>query len=329
MDNEFLFYIEVVEGCNLRCPACATGNYRGVPLKKGLMESDLLERIMKKAVGESKVSSVGLFNWGEPLLHPRLPELVRVVRSHGVPCSVSTNLSVSKNFDDLMESNPEVIYISTSGFTQAVYGRTHKGGDIELVKSNMKALAEAKAKYGGRTHVTVMFHRYRGNQQDELLMRSFSDSLGFSFTADHARMTPFEKVLAYIGYDSSAAQLTPDDYEILKLLPIPLDDAMKIALRYKSKPCALLSSQIVINAFAEVQLCCAVYDSNRFTIANYLNTPLRRVQELRHSHPMCSKCTNVGGHVYIPATESEFETVAAYNLERNEQNLMNTSVSAR
>lgn len=316
MNNEFFFYIEVVEGCNLRCPSCPVGNSKEVPRKKGLMEPDLLDRIIRKAVSECKVTGVGLFNWGEPLLHPRLPELVRVVKSHGVPCSISTNLNINKNFDDLLKSDPEAIYISTSGFTQTVYERTHKGGDIELVKNNMKALAEAKAKYGAKTHITVMFHRYRGNQQDELNMMEYSKSLGFSFLTDHARMTPIEKTLAYITNDPTMAHLTPDDYEILKLLAIPLDEAMKIALQYKAKPCPFLDNQIVINAFGEVQLCCAIYDSEKYKIANYMDTPLKRLQELRRSHKMCSICSNVGGHVYCPASEPEFGKLVAINLAR-------------
>lgn len=318
MDNEFFFYIDVVGGCNLKCPSCPMGNSRDVPRTKGLMEPALLDRIMKKAVGESKVVSVGLFNWTEPLLHPRLPELVRVVRSHGIPCSISTNLSVNKSFDDLLESGPEAIYISLSGFTQAVYERTHKGGDIELVKRNMKALAEANAKCGGKTNITVMFHRYRGNQQDELLMREFSKRLDFSFQTDHARMMPLEKTLAFTGRDSTMAKLTPDDYELLKLLPIPLDEAMQIAIQHKTQPCAFLSNQIVIDVLGEVQLCCAVFDSSKYAIGNYLNTSFDRIQELRRSHSMCTKCTSVGGHVYAPASAPEFETMAADNLAQED-----------
>ena len=318
MNNEFLVYIDVVGGCNLKCPSCPMGNSRNLPRTKGLMEPAMLNRIMKKAVNECKVVSVGLFNWTEPLLHPRLSELVRVVRSHGVPCSISTNLSVNKSFDDLLEANPEAIYISTSGFTQAVYERTHKGGDIELVKRNMKILAEESARCGGKTHITVMFHRYRGNQQDEIYMRDFAKSLGFSFQTDHARMMPLEKTLAYIGHDLSMTQLTPDDYEILKLLPIPLDEAMEIAVQHKTQPCSFLSSQIVIDVLGEVQLCCAVYDSSKYGIGNYLNTPLHHIQGFRHSHPMCAKCRNAGGHVYAPASAPEFEIMAVSNLAQPE-----------
>lgn len=315
MNNQFFFYIDVVGGCNLKCPSCPMGNSRNLPRTKGLMEPALLNRIMEKAVSECKVTSVGLYNWTEPLLHPRLSELVRVVRSHGAPCAVSTNLSVNKDFNSLLESAPEAIYISLSGFSQAVYGRTHKGGDIELVKSNMKTLAEARAKYGDKTHITVMFHRYRGNQQDEPLMRAFSASLGFSFQTDYARMMPIEKVLAYIS--PGPVTLTPEDHELLKLLPIPLDEAMKIAQQHKQKACSFLSDQIVLNVLGEVQLCCATYDSNLYKISNYLDMPIQKIQALRHSHPLCTQCSDAGGHIYYGSENvPEFESIAAANLAK-------------
>lgn len=303
MENEFFFYIDVVGGCNLKCPACAIGNSHSIPRAKGLMKPALLDRIMRKAVGECKVTSVGLYNWTEPLLHPRLSELVHIVRSHGIPCSISTNLSVSKSFDDLLESNPEMIYVSTSGFTQDVYERTHKGGDIELVKKNMQKLVEAKAKYGSTTALTVIFIRYKSNQQDEAMMRDYAESLGFGFLAYSARMLPLEKVLAYVGNDPTMPQLTPNDFELINLLTTPLDEAMKIAQQNREQSCTLLTKQFVINVSGNVELCCGVFDSGKYTISNFLDMPMSQIQTLRSSHPMCSKCTAHGGHVYYGPTD--------------------------
>ncbi|MBF0293398.1 MAG: hypothetical protein HQK86_14710, partial [Nitrospinae bacterium] len=131
-------------------------------------------------------------------------------------------------------------------------------------------------------------------------------------------MMPLEKTLAYVCNDSSMPQLTPDDYEILKRLPIPLDEAMKIAELHKAQRCSFLDNQIVIDAFGEVQLCCAVYDSSKYAISNYLNTPINHIHEIRRSHPMCAKCACVGGHVYVPASAPEFEIIADANLSEKE-----------
>lgn len=303
MDNEFFFYIDVVGGCNLKCPSCPVGNLRNIPRAKGLMEPALLDRIMKKAVSECSVASVGLYNWTEPLLHPRLSELIRVVKSHGIPCAISTNLSINKNFDDLLASNPETIYVSTSGYTQAVYERTHKGGDIELVKKNMKRLVEAKVKYGSTTVLTVIFIRYKSNQQDEAMMRDYSESLGFEFLAYSARMHSLEKVLAYVDNDPTISQLTQNDFELMNLLTPSLGEAMRIAQQNREQPCTLLTKQFAINVSGNVELCCGVFDSSEYTISNFFDMPMSQIQALRSSHPMCGKCTAHGGHVYYGSTD--------------------------
>lgn len=298
MDNEFFFYIDVVGGCNLKCPSCPCGNSRNIPRIKGLMEPDLLNRIMEKAVSECKVASVGLFNWTEPLLHPSLPDLIRVVKSYGIPCSISTNLSIKKNFDDLLKSNPDAIYISTSGFTQTVYGRTHKGGDIELVKNNMKRLAELKKKYSSTTAISVIFHRYKNNRQEITMMRDYSGSLSFEFCEYDALMLPMEKVLAYINNSSNMSQLTSNDFAFMNLLTTPIDEAIKIARQNREQPCTLLTKQFAINSSGNVELCCGVFDSSKYTISNFLDIPMSQIQAIRSSHPMCGKCMAQGGHIY-------------------------------
>lgn len=298
MENRLFFYIDVIGGCNLKCPSCPRGNSLNIPRTKGLMEPNLLDRIMKKAVNECNIVNVGLFNWTEPLLHPHIADLVKIIRSYGAPCSISSNLSVNKKFDDLLVSNPEAIYVSTSGFTQSVYEITHKGGDIELVKKNMKSLSEAKLKHGSTTTLTVLFIRYKNNRQEEVLMQGYAESLGFGFLAYDARMLPLEKVLAYITNDPTLSQVTPNDLALMDLLVLPLDEAMKIARQHKDQPCTLLTKQFVINVLGNVELCCGTYDSNKYTICNFLDTPMSQIQSLRSSHSMCNKCTDQGGHVY-------------------------------
>jgi hypothetical protein len=79
--KSFVFYIDVFSYCNLRCPSCLVGARYGElsDWPRGLMSPELLGQILDKAVGECRISAVGLYNWTEPLLHPRIADLVRVV----------------------------------------------------------------------------------------------------------------------------------------------------------------------------------------------------------------------------------------------------------
>jgi MoaA/NifB/PqqE/SkfB family radical SAM enzyme len=113
----FTFYIDVFGYCNLRCPSCPVGNWEDDPsvFHHGLMSTALLEAILDKAMAECAVAGVALFNWTEPLLHPAIHELIGVVRSRRIHCSISTNLNVLRDPDLLMGANPDWLRVSVSG----------------------------------------------------------------------------------------------------------------------------------------------------------------------------------------------------------------------
>jgi len=178
-NTPFFFNIDVVGVCNLKCPSCPSGNYEKRINPTGLMELELLERILDKALSECSVGGVGLFNWNEPVLHPKIADLTRAVESRGIPCHLSSNLNKVKDLDALMAANPTGFRISMSGFRQEVYERTHRGGDVEVVKKNMIELARARDAAKATTEIHVLFHRYKTNLSDEQDLSGFAESLGF------------------------------------------------------------------------------------------------------------------------------------------------------
>jgi hypothetical protein len=69
-------------------------------------------------------------------------------------------LNITKNIDETIKANPSFFRISLSGFNQDTYQKGHVGGDIELVKNNMRLLSELKKKYSSTTIIEVYFHKY-------------------------------------------------------------------------------------------------------------------------------------------------------------------------
>ena len=145
MDKDrFDIDIDICGACTLRCPSCPQGNVKDYRLPQGFMAPELLQEIVTKARAECRRPNISLFNWAEPLLHPQLPELIRIVQDAGIPCHLSSNLDILPDADALMAANPASLRISTSGFSQEIYGRTHRGGDIERVKTHMVAPGRGK-----------------------------------------------------------------------------------------------------------------------------------------------------------------------------------------
>lgn len=288
---DFYYNIEVSGGCNLRCPSCAVGNtFVGGPAKS-LMKLESFEAILHKIREEQdrlqrKVICLDLYNWGEPLLNPELPAMVRLARARGFNVGISTNLNFVKNLEELVCAEPDYIRISLSGYFQETYARTHKGGDIEVVKDNMRLLRAYMNKHHPATVVVVGYITYKHNCTDELaLMAALCNELDFKFSKDTAILMPLEKLLSAIENDA-----VPEALEaILPISPRLMADLSKPS-RDQHPDCALRRSRMVINADGSVPLCCAVWSHEYDVAANYLDTSEADIQQARYRHSLCKRC---------------------------------------
>lgn len=320
--KRFSFDIDVVGACNLRCPSCPQGNVKDYRLPHGYMAAELLARIASKAQSECAVLGISLFNWGEPLLHPGINELVRTVQNAGIPCHLSSNLNVLPDPDGLMAANPASFKVSLSGFTQEIYGFSHRGGDIERVKGHMARLAEAKQRAGAATRLFVNYHRYRHNLKEEPLMRKFAGDLGFEFEPAWALLLPIEKILGAADPGPDGSALSEADRNLVAQLALPLQQALAAAGELRERPCPLREERISIDFQGRVQLCCGIFDAGRYTLGNYLELPLDEIQDMRHGHSLCQLCMSRGAHRYLTYGTPGLESLILGNIEPEDAALL-------
>ena len=321
--HKFLFDIDISGACNLRCPSCPQGNVNNYHLPHGFMEPELLERIMEKAVTECLVEQVSLYNWAEPLFHPRLPELINIVQDKGVSCHLSSNLNILPNPDAILAANPASFRISTSGFRQEIYSRTHRGGNIERVKKHMVELTEAKRRTKAQTDIYIYYHRYLHNLEDEPKMREYATRLGIKFIPDWALMLPLEKILGYMEGVDSYLPLTEEDHELINSLALPLRGALTAARKYADRPCPLRDDAVTLDYRGNVMLCCGIFDARKYTLGNYIDMALKDIQQTRYRHPMCESCMRQGAHVYLTYGIDEMDELALANIPPNDIELLN------
>jgi MoaA/NifB/PqqE/SkfB family radical SAM enzyme len=316
-DTTWLFYVDIVSGCNLACPSCPIGNSRDVPTAKGFMSPELLDRIVRKSVDECGRVEYGLYNWTEPFLHPDLPAMVRRVQSRGIPCSLSTNLNIIRELDAVLQENPAKIKISLSGFDVSTYEHTHRNGDIERVKRNLAELAAARERTRSATRIVVGFHRYLGNHADESRMRALAQSLGFDFEPQWAYLMPLEKVLAFADPSETDVVLADEDRRLIDKLALPLDGALRVSRNSPPKPCQLRARQMSLNVRGEVMLCCVVYDQKKYSLGSYLDLPLAALQEMKYRHPQCGPCMRNGLHKLFTYEDGLLDQVGLDHVRAN------------
>ena len=87
------FTVDILGSCNLACGSCPHSILdHGVP--KGSMEFQTVKKVIDKIKLESpETTHISLYSWGEPLLHPRVSEIVKYVHEKGMAVALSSNLS--------------------------------------------------------------------------------------------------------------------------------------------------------------------------------------------------------------------------------------------
>jgi len=138
--------IDAANLCNLRCPMCMVGN-RELDHPRGRMGLDVFRTIMRE-VGPALIH-LELYRYGEPLLNPELPEMIRVAaREYLCRTRVSTNLAMPLADDairHLLDSGLDTLVVAADGPDQETYARYRRGGSVEAVLENLRRIVAARA----------------------------------------------------------------------------------------------------------------------------------------------------------------------------------------
>ncbi len=141
----YIAVIDITNICNLHCYHCPTGK-KLYGRKPGYMEITQLKKFLDE-VGKY-LYLAHLYSWGEPLLHPRAPEMIELVKSYKVSTLISTNLNTkNKNLlEQICETGIDYLTLSIDGSSQEVYSKYRIGGNLDLVLENIAYIVNYKKK---------------------------------------------------------------------------------------------------------------------------------------------------------------------------------------
>jgi len=298
----FTYWVDIVGACNLRCPSCPRGNFTPSDVVQstpdaGLMTFELYKDIIRKIKedGPSLNPQVHLYNWGEPLLHPEIAKFVEYTLDQGIYCGLSANLNYDKTLKDVVKAGPDFIRVSLSGFNQETYGQTHRRGNIERVKENMRKLRRYMDEFDKNIYIEVAYHMYKHNVGEDLeKMIDFCNELRFHLGPVWAFYLPLEKNLELLQGNVSA-----EDQKLMDLYIIPPKRAMELAVPHRDKICPVRERATVINFNGTVPLCCNVFDKANYVADNFLDISHEDLQKTKEAHPMCGPCMENGIHMFL------------------------------
>lgn len=307
------YFLEINSACNLHCPTCTKGNQEGYDHKSGIMDPDLMDKILDKIQSENPNAIVFLYGNSEPFIHPRLAECILAVKKLGLHPEMSTNLNIIRNVPDVLAANPDLMIISLSGFTQEVYVKGHAGGDIEKVKANMRTVAELNNQIPlpSRCKISVNYHVYKDNEHEIPLMEEYCRNLGIGFFTSIARAISMENALQYLKAKEEEQTGVPVRYEqqlnrpdfnamlppisqgyrdTMDRLKIPPTKAVEMYKRFPVlKACPIGHMFTFIRHDGKTSMCACVAD-RRLVLGDFLTTTQDELIEQRYDHPICKQC---------------------------------------
>lgn len=140
--------IGITNHCNLKCLFCfhsSTMNYSKLRTK-GVMEFSLFEKMINDIKGHVYHVELGLF--GEPFLHPRFCDFVRLLKINSISTSLFTNGILIKREDTecLVDERVSSITFSLDGETDEAYSKLRGNEKIHIIYNNILELEKLKKK---------------------------------------------------------------------------------------------------------------------------------------------------------------------------------------
>lgn len=178
-------FVEPTNVCNLRCTTCPSAKSSS---QRGFMDAGLFQGIISEA-SEIGVKRIHLFLRGEPLLHPRIFEMIAFIKSKGLPMHLTTNgtrLSPEGGAELLATgvNSADQVTISFLGHSKEGHEATMVGVDHDRVVQNIIELLRLRKQLGvnGPVIETILNPTRETRDEAEEFLRFWRGK------ADHARL---------------------------------------------------------------------------------------------------------------------------------------------
>ena len=258
--------------CNLRCPMCprAISSFANVDI-----DFTLFTRIIEQ--GAPYFEYVILQGAGEPLLNPRIFEMIALSRRHGLRTGFSTNATLlrGERIDQLLDSGLDTLILAVDGTTPEVYEKYREGASYPVTMQNIEDFLRRKLETRAPVHVTVQMVRLPDNQH---------------------QVEDFKRLWRRPGVDQ--VRIKEDE---IRVEHVGLEE--KPATRQASNPCHFLwQGPIYIEENGDVYPCCHAWTAK--PLGNVEKEPLTgiwnnpRIVAMRKAHaagdlsgfPECLNC---------------------------------------
>ncbi len=258
--------IEPTRRCNLACPMCPVGSNQTYQAKD--MPLDRFQKILDEL--KPFLIHLTLHNYGESFLHRYIYEMISYAKKEGVP---DVNISTNGHIIDpsrVVDSGLDEIMISLDGITQKTYATYRRGGRLERVLENIRALdAEKRKKKTQKPLMELQFIIMKHNEGEIDGFRDLASGLG----ADRIRFKTFNLQMSGPESCETGVEFLPTDTDYTRYE----DTQGRILKKHlEENRCKWPWERVVINTDGHVVPCCNDFDG-RYSMGNLFSTPFRDI----------------------------------------------------
>lgn len=153
-------YLEPTSRCNLECRMCFRTAHSD---EQGHLSWEVFELLLSQIEDHPHLESVVLMGYGEPLLHPRVSDMLLAFKDRGLRTELVTNGTLLEGSlaRRLADGRLDRLIVSLDGANSETYDEIRRGATLNHVLQNLK-----------------VFYRLRGGYYPSILMSLSLDGLG-------------------------------------------------------------------------------------------------------------------------------------------------------
>jgi len=215
--------IEISNRCNLKCPLCPKG--RNEVVRNNLdIDVDFFRTVLDELKDDNP--RLQLWNYGEPLMHKNILQIVDLIKNDFSDCSISTNGTVMNNIlaKAIVNSGITEIIFAIDGISLESYGKYRVGGSFNTVLNNLQIISEQKKKHESDIKITVQYIIFKHNFDDIPKLGDFFYPMGVDNIKTKSAMLMLEgtrselidmaKDYLYLDYSGERYEITDDEFVI-------------------------------------------------------------------------------------------------------------------
>ena len=237
-----------------------------------------------------KSGMIHLFNWGEPMLHPQINDIIKTCGKYGLLAFISSNLIHLPKLQARALRLLTGIGVSLSGFTDDSYRRIH-GKKLKTVLENINKLYLMAVKADCRWRPHVIWHRYPFNEREMSVAKKYFWNRGMEFLPSLACLSGIDLTIDYFFDDNMKKAERKKIEQDLYVDYIRYILALSKTDNYECPQWSYLT----IDENARLQLCCGWSNTVKQSDLGLLfDFSTKDIKALKRNSPLCSKCISLG-----------------------------------